>query len=299
MKILLLNDSTHWYHFGCTATSIALIEKVKALGHQITTLAISETYKIRSSPNTQKGFLSQKVFAQFVKDNPRLIRLIRANDALVINGEGMLHGLHPAPASVLYIAYIAKTYYDRHVEILNHSAYPQDAEKIDQTTEETVVYKLVYDAVDYAAIREPVSFVTLQKLGIHAVESFDCLPIYIKDHYKAVPVVKDPRLVLIAGSAAWLQLNIPSAVRGNIDDFADSLKNFNRYLTSLEQQGYRIKFLYGANAMPAKDDREFLEYMGKTLGKTLEVHTAASVDDWLHSIASAAMLGCAAYCVKQ
>jgi len=45
MKILLLNDTTNWYHFGCTATSTALIEKMKALGHKVTTLSITETYK--------------------------------------------------------------------------------------------------------------------------------------------------------------------------------------------------------------------------------------------------------------
>lgn len=290
MKILLFNDTTNWYHFGCTATSTALIEKIKTLGHTVTTLAITETYKIQSSPNTKKGFLSKTILQQFEHDNPRLIQLVKQHDVIVINGEGTLHGLNPAAASLLYVAYIAKTEYVKHVEILNHSAYPQHDETIEKTSAAAAVYKLVYETIDYAAIREPVSLATMKKLGVNAVACFDCLPIYINDHYQVGKVLKDPQLILIAGSASWLQLNIPSSERGHIQCFAPGLSEFNRYLENLAKQNYRIKFLYGANGLPAKDDREFLEYMSKAFGSMIEVYEAHSIDDWLHVIESAAML---------
>ena len=280
MKILLLNDTTNWYHFGCTATSTALIEKMKALGHKVTTLSITETYKIQSSPNTKKGFINQDALKQFENDNPQLIQLIKTHDAVIINGEGTLHGLNPAPSSLLYVAYISKAKYAKHVEILNHSPYPQHDETISQTSEEASVYKLVYENIDYAAIREPVSLSTMKKLNINAAECFDCMPIYIKDHYKMGQVLKDPKLILISGSATWLQLNIPSSERGNIHDFTQGLSNFNQYLESLEKQDYHIKFLYGAKASPAKDDREFLEYMSQNFGREIEVYEASSLDKY-------------------
>lgn len=290
MKILLLNDTTNWYHFGCTATSTALIEKMKALGHRVTTLSITETYKIKSAPNTKKGFINQEVLQQFENDNPKLIQLIKTHDAVIFNGEGTLHGLNPAPSSLLYVAYISKTKYAKHVEILNHSPYPQHDETIHKTSEETAVYKLVYDNIDYAAIREPVSLSTMKKLNINAAECFDCMPIYIMDHYEMGQVLKDPKLILISGSATWLQLNIPSSERGNIQDFTQGLSDFNRYLESLEKQDYNIKFLYGAKAAPAKDDREFLEYMSRNFGREIEVHEANSLDDWLNIIESSSIL---------
>jgi polysaccharide pyruvyl transferase WcaK-like protein len=288
MKVLLINDTTKWYHFGCTATSTALIDGIKKLGHTVTSLPITETYKIKSAPTTKAGFLNKLSYREFIANNPDLINLIKSHDAVVFNGEGTLHGINPAPVSLLYLAYITKKELGKHVEILNHSSYPQHDTSLGDT-QESAIYKLVYNTIDFASIREPVSFNTMARLGAKVGEGFDCMPLYIRDHY-IKSNIKHPNELLIAGSATWLQINIPSHERGNIEDFTQGLSGFNQYVQEMSSRGFKIKFLYGADSFPAKDDREFVEYMQKQFQANWEVYEATSLNDWLKTIEETTLL---------
>lgn len=214
--------------------------------------------------------------------------MIKQHDAIVLNGEGTLHGINVAPVSLLYLAYIAKIEFNKHVEILNHSAYPQHNASLGDT-QESAIYKLVYNTIDFASIRESVSFSIMKDLGIQTGKSFDCMPLYIRDHY-IQSSIKHTNELLITGSAAWLQLNIPSDKKGNIEDFKQGLSGFNLYLQKMSTRGFKIKFLYGAELYPAKDDREFIEYMQKEFQVTWEIYEASSLDDWLKTIEAATIL---------
>jgi polysaccharide pyruvyl transferase WcaK-like protein len=57
----------------------------------------------------------------------------------------------------------------------------------------------------------------------------------------------------------------------------------------MHTKGFKIKFLYGAVAYPAKDDREFIAFVASKLNFKLEVHEAKTVNDWLNCIESAAI----------
>ncbi len=179
--------------------------------------------------------------------------------------------------------------FNKHVEILNHSVYPQHDTFIDIGTEESMIYKLVYNTIDFASIREPMSFMTIEKLGVKVNESFDCMPLYIKEHYTK-SAIKHSHEVLVAGSATWLQLDILSNDNGNIHDFTQGLYNFNQYLQEMSTRGFTIKFLYGAQSYPAKDDREFIEYMCKQFSVPWAIYEAVSLTDWLRRIDEATFL---------
>ena len=288
MNILLLNDTSNWYHFGCTATSYALIEGIKRFGHKVTTLPITSTYNISSFPNSLIGFNDKNNINKFIQDNSEIIELLKKNDILVINGEGTLHGLNKAPLGLLYLAYITKIEFGKVVQILNHSAYPEHNTTI-SNNEASTIYKLVYSIVDFISIREPFSYNTMKKLGINATESFDCLPLYIKNHYFRSNIKKSQEII-IAGSATWLQLNIPSKEKGNINEYTIGLMGLNEYLLKMISRGFKIKFLYGANSYPAKDDQEFIEYMQSNFLLDLEVYNATSLNDWLRVIEEATLL---------
>ena len=75
-RSLLVNDSTNWYHFGCTATSLALKESILNLGFELTSLAITETYKVNSCPVDVQGFSDKNNLKLFVENNLKLIALI-------------------------------------------------------------------------------------------------------------------------------------------------------------------------------------------------------------------------------
>lgn len=287
-KVLLINDTTDWYHYGCTATSVAIKEEIAKLGYSVTSYPVTETYKIKSFPTAYNQFISKQTLQKFAEDNGELISLIKKRDAIVLNGEGTLHGLNPAPASLLYVIYIAKNEFAKHVEIINHSAYPQHNISLGET-EEAKVYKLVYNCADYIAVREPVSFGLMRKIAPEAVLSFDCMPLYIKNHYKKTGIKKGNELV-IAGSATWLQLNIPSKEKGNVADYKKGLDGFYLFLQKMAFEGFKIKFLYGAKNYPAKDDREFIEYMENKYNINWEVYEAESLNDWLKIIEEASLL---------
>ena len=288
MRVLLLNDTSNWYHYGCTATSASLIEGIKQYKYFVTNVPITKTYEINFAPNTKAGFLDKSNISKFIQANPKIINLVMGNDILVINGEGTLHGLNQAPLNLLYLAYVAKIEFGKNVQILNHSAYPEHTTNISDS-KESAIYKLVYSVIDYAAIREPVSFNTMKKLDINLMEAFDCMPLYIKNHY-VTSNIKQSKELLIAGSASWLQLDILSKEKGNITDFLTGLSAFNKYLQMMQYQGFQIKFLYGAKSYPAKDDREFIEYMQKHFCVDWEIYEAKSLDDWLRTIDEASLL---------
>ena len=301
-KVLLLNDTTNWYHFGCTGTSTALKAGILKRGFDLTSLPITLTYKIHNHPQTKEDFQDYDEFLKFQSQNQEFIDQIKKHDIVMINGEGTIHGLREGPRLLLYLAFISKIFLKKHVEIINHSAYPQDDLSI-SNSQIIQLYKLVYSKLDFIAVREPLSFKLMQKLGLNVCESFDCLPLYIRDNYVSKKQFSKKTL-LIAGSAAWLNLNILSKAKGNVHTFDKALENFAQYLNYMDKRGYEIQFIYGANDYPAKDDKDFIDFIEPKLGFKLNVVTANDIQQWLNIIEQASLLisgrfhhSIAAYCL--
>ena len=290
-KVLLLNDTTDWYHFGCTATSIALKDAIVDLGFSLKTIPITETYKLETDVSTAEEFVDEQHYHRFVRNNPEFIYQVKNCDIVIINGEGLLHDMRPGPIKLLYFAYIAKKFLNKHVEIINHSVYPKD----DLSTESTAVnlYKLVYKTIDFAAIREPISFRIMRFYGVEAVESFDALPLYIRQYYQKHGT-KAKKTLLVAGSSAWMNCtNVIGGYKSSVSDHESSLTNFALYLTKMWKNGYTINFLFGAQNYPAQDDIDLIQLMELVLAKfgcMWNVVTASSVDDWLNHIEGATLL---------
>jgi hypothetical protein len=95
--------------------------------------------------------MDKRAFATFAEENNELATALQETDIVVINGEGTLHGIRPAPLGLLYVAYIVKTFLAKDVQIINHSVYPQDDLRTDDQ-EIIALYKLVYEQLDFVAI---------------------------------------------------------------------------------------------------------------------------------------------------
>ena len=109
-RVLLINDTTNWYHFGCTATSLAIKDEITKLGYQLDSISITETYKITAPPSSIQEFNDGDKFIKFSVSHPEIIKRIKQNDIIIVNGEGTLHGVRPAPLSLLYLCYVAKVF---------------------------------------------------------------------------------------------------------------------------------------------------------------------------------------------
>lgn len=278
-KVALFNDTTNWYHWGCTGTSTALKEGIEGLGFDLQAVPIN--YDLKEVPEFEE-FNDLQKFEKFCEANKETIETIRNSTAIVITGEGTLHDLRPRPKSLLYLAHISKIFFGKHVEIINHSAYPKDDpnpssfiknHQIEKERAEAI-YKTIYNELDFIAIREPFSHNEMSGIDVSSTLSFDCLPLYIKDHYDTEKKVEEKTLV-IAGSVAFTE---------------NGVENLSRYIEIMSEKGFKVKVLIGAAAYPSKDDQLFIKSLKTHCKVPTEIIDASSMEEWLDTINQATLL---------
>lgn len=283
-KVVLFNDTSEWYHWGCTGTTTALKEGINSLGFEIRAFPIHATYSLKEVPEIDQ-FNDWQKFEKFQAENREIAEAIQAADAVVINGEGTLHGMSSGPRSLLYLAHLSKKFFNKHVEIINHSAYPLDDPVLDahfygkKGSEADLIgaknlYQAVYSALDFIAIREPISQEEMHKIGVDSILSFDCLPLYIRDHYRTPKEIKEKTLV-VAGSVAFTHAGAETVAR---------------YMELMAKAGFKIKVLIGAKGYPAKDDVRFVEILQTHCRAPWELVNAASMEEWLDTLNHATLL---------
>lgn len=270
-KVLLLNDTSAWYHWGCTGTASMMKSQIVERGYSLSSIPIQYNYTLKRIPQS-KDFDDPDFFEHFKKGHPRLVQELDSADLVVVNGEGTLHGMRPGPMKLLYLAYIAKTRFGKHVEIINHSVYPNDS--LDTSDSEAIaLYAKVYRAMDFVAVRERESAKILNKLGIAATESFDCLPLYIRSHYHPKANMKKcVKTILVEGSVDWTE---------------EGMRAVLAYLQEMKKQGYQVRFVMGAKQDIASDDIALSQFLQRY---TIPLINATSMDQWLDEIRNASLL---------
>ena len=271
---LLLNDTVAWYHWGCTATSLALRQGIRDKGYALTSAPIPAVYQARPAPVLRADFDDDAFFDAFIAANPALMRQMAEADRIVVNGEGTLHGLAENVRGLLYLIHVAATRLGKPVQIINHSCYPEDRAAITDAITNGL-YRKVYRSVEYAAFREHVSLNLMQKIGVEGALSFDSLPLTAKRLLPGLPKPSGKRLV-IAGSA--------SADDGTAAAFAE-------YARWASGQGWSVTLLNGARAFTAADETRFLEAVARFgMPSGTELRVARSLEEWMGTIASASLV---------
>ena len=273
-KALLLNDTTAWYHWGCTATSLALRDQIRARGYDVAATPIRAVYAARPAPSTMQAFDEPYFFARFVDANPALIRQIAEADRVVVNGEGTLHGLSDNVLALLYVAYAAATRLGKRVQIVNHSCYPEDAARVTDPVANGL-YKRVYDTLEYTAFREHICHRLMASIGVDGALAFDSLPLTARQMRPGLPQQREKRLV-IAGSAA-------------ADDATAGA--FAEYARWAAARGWTVVMLGGARAFPALDEMNFLRALARHgMPAGTELVIAPSLERWLGEFARAGLV---------
>lgn len=266
-RVLFLNDTSFWYHWGCTCTSLAIRSMLEAQGWQVRGVPIDFLRKLPSPP-VAPGDWSEDFCRHFWDSCPELREAIEQADAVVVNGEGSLHGGSDLARTLLFLMHRGKTELGRPVHVINHSCYPDDSPQ-PTGSELEALYRQVYAELDTIAVREPVSASLMETLGLQIVRSFDCLPLYV-DRCRDDIVREEPRELVLAGSVAW---------KGEMLEALCAL---------VERLGIeRCFFLYGAAAHPAADDHLAATQLKQALGDRFELIHATSERQWLATIASA------------
>lgn len=154
------------------------------------------------------------------------------------------------------------------------------------------LYKLVYDNLDYCAIREQISYKLMTSFindNAKIYQSFDLLPLFIRNNFEFKPK-QNSKTLLIAGSATWNNLDMLSDEAGTLNEYKGILSNLTRFLEIKKCEGYKIKFLYGALAHPSKDDQIFMNYLKENDPELIEFVEAKSAEEWLEVIYNASLL---------
>lgn len=149
------------------------------------------------------------------------------------------------------------------------------------------IYKLVYDVIDVAVIREPESVKAMKAIKVkNIIEGFDSMPIYIEDKYHRHGI-KEHKTLLVAGSvifggAAKLESDgLKVTTEGEL-----IFKKFIAYLKDMKSRGYRLKFIYGAKANTAEDDKILAQYFKQKLPE-IDIIFIPDEDKWLGEIEKA------------
>lgn len=273
-KALIVNDTVAWYHWGCTATSLAIREQVAAKGYDVAASPIRAIYAARPAPASVHDFDDDRFFAEFTVANPMLMRQAAEADRIVVNGEGTLHGLSDNVRALLYFSYAAARRLGKPVQIVNHSCYPEDAPRITDPVSNGL-YKKVYERLEYAAFREHITHGLMTKLGVAGALAFDSLPLTAGRLRPDLPQTREKRLVM-AGSA--------SADEGTAAAFAE----YARWAAS---RGWTVVLLGGARAFPALDETKFLQAVARAgMPAGTELVMAPTLERWLAEFARAGLV---------
>lgn len=273
-SVLLANDTSTWYHFGCTATSLGVRNSLEQLGYDVETLPITASHGLRQIPEGIEQFDDPGHFRKFQAANPEVLGRLASHDCLAINGEGTLHGLKPVTKGLLYLAYVAKTRLGKHVSVINHSCYPNSQGTYTPDGEAEALYRKVYQALDFIAVREPRSLKYLEEMGVSATLSFDCMPITIASQFD-VASLQPVRKVVLAGCVS-------------LNSFM--LEVYAYLIEMLNRQDVTVEVLIGAVANLAADDARFVTSLSKRCPAGWDLVAAKSLHEWLRCIGEAQLL---------
>lgn len=271
-KVLLLNDTSDWYHWGCTGTSQAIKEEILRRGHDLNSIPINYTTTNACQPKYAEDYQSNDFYNKACHENQALFDTISDADIIVINGEGTIHHNNEAVNRLFYLSYVASTRLNKRVQIINHSSYPEVARE-PKFVPIFQLYKIIYSTLDYIAIREHISHRLLSLMKIDCTLSFDCLPLSIK---KAAPEINKNKTdrVLIAGSVSLTHQGV---------------KELSKFIKQLNVNNVEVGILTGASDHMAKDDNAFLETLSKYDCEWKNIKTNSLIE-WYDAISTASVL---------
>ncbi|MGV6852872.1 MAG: tetratricopeptide repeat protein [bacterium] len=271
-EALLINDTSHWYHWGCSCTSLTIHRKLRSSGFGVSSIPVYELYDLQGLPSSIAELDDVDKYHDFKQQNREIISAINRSHVIIINGEGTLHGLTPAALGILYIAYISAHFLNKPVHIINHSCYPDDSLEIKNNMYYSL-YQKVYLALSSIAIRELYSAKLIAQLGLNVTIGFDCMPLFIQQHNPHCK--KDAEQIVIAGSVSWNR---------------DMINNIAELILWFSSQGYQVKILIGAAAFLSNDDQEFVKLISQQCKGHYQLLNATSENEWLREIGTASLL---------
>jgi polysaccharide pyruvyl transferase WcaK-like protein len=225
-------------------------------------------HALRPSPQNLEEMLSKSFAVQMTNAHPFIRTAITETDLIVVNGEGTLHRQNPGPLNLLFFMFAARAHYGKPVHLINHSFYPSGGREPSETAD--AMYAAVATKLTRVVPREPYSLEIARRLGVAAVQGFDCLPRFIARHKDELSPLKLGALILSGGIA------MPEHVARTIARVAGKCRS----------PGQKLIYLTGAKKFPASEDANIFRWM-KSEQEDIQAYNAESMEDWLDMIGGA------------
>lgn len=285
MNILLFNDTDGNYHFGCSATSQAVKWYLK-IPQGTYTHTVVDSWCMLPVAYEEADFDDDIFFEKWKDINGDLYKKMMAADLCVFNGEGTLHGYEKRAGArnLLYLMYIAKKRLGKKVFALNQSCFPVYNIQDVGDTLACNIYKKVLSVIDFCSVRETRSLGILNRLGLHAVLAFDCLPLYIHTLFRETELPKNVKKeYTLLGGGSTLYLTFGKFVKKMWRDFKPIGK---------------VYFLVCDMPEVNWDDQQCIKAIKKynkrlktkMLRRRIKVLHVHSTDEWLSVIKNASLL---------
>jgi polysaccharide pyruvyl transferase WcaK-like protein len=268
---LLLNFTGNYFHWGCYGTTMELLETLSERGYYTTLFDVRNVHEFTPSAERTEQFDDPSFIREALQANPALARAMEDADLVVVNGEGTLHRLHAGPRNLLFLVYIARTFFGKRVHLINHSFFPSGTTALDAHAD--AFYRHAVSRLDQIVPRETFSASNLQRLGIKYNQGFDCLPRFI--HRQQFNYEK--------GESA------PVVVSGGMSLSTDFVRRLGTLLRLQLGKKYNVRFLIGAKSSPDPYDTVLFEAMRQEF-PGLVLHRAETFADWLEQIGTARCL---------
>lgn len=289
MKIMIINDTDNDYHFGCSGTSTAIKQELRKHGELLESHTVMDSWNGPCCPGedfTAADFDDAEFQTRWEQANKDLITRLKEADLCVCNGEGTICGWQNRSGvrTLLYLIYYIKNTLHKKCYIINHSCFPVPSPYADTSNDVCGIYRKVYSAVDFCAVRDVYSLSILNKLGIHATLAFDCLPLYIHKQFKETITTTPKEYILLSGGVMF---------RNDILRFIkEELPKYRKQITK------DVIFLMAKLPREAEDDNQCIKEIEAFQSSSwntfrygkISIYYAHSLDEWLTVIKNAKIL---------
>ena len=272
---VLLNSTFTSYHWGCYATSGYILNRLQDAGFFVDAYPAEVSHFGLPGPSLETPVDFDRYAEALKARNPGLFFALQDADIVVANGEGTIHRSHGGPVSLLAVLAYAKKALKKPTHLINHSCFP-NGDINEAPAEVEAYYRFCLEDLDSVVARDPWSVQIYRRLGIAAVQGFDCLPAFARKYYR--PAVSRPaRTDAIGVSCAshWKD--------GDVGRFAGRLETL-----SADSRG-PLRFIGGGFRRSPPEDVPHYEALQRHFG-AIEHVKPPSADAWLDSIASLSLL---------
>jgi polysaccharide pyruvyl transferase WcaK-like protein len=298
-KVLFLNDTENCYHHGCNGTSYAIKQKLRENNFVVESITTLE-YQTATDCVVEKldDFDSDSFFQKWKTRYSSFLEKMTEHDVILINGEGTLHNVNYVVLFLLYYAYIAKTKYNKNVQIINHSCFPDDCVIVENAFNLSI-YKKVYAVLDTIVVRDSYSYkIVKEQMGLNNVFlGFDSLCLYIETYFKKQEtILPKNEYILITGGVSIFNRNFTKIYIEIIKILENLFGNTPIYFLLGEEKTTPpdditlLKNLNRKRKICNFFSKEKFDINGINKIKNLNLIRANNIDEWLSIIQNAKFL---------